>query len=80
MDIENPPFRLIGVGTHSILIAGIVSTSNQKVKAFEVGLPWQRVDAEALLDDRELALIPAADGACAGAKRYLEHWDQVALA
>ena len=36
-----------------------------------VGLPWQRVDAEALLDDRELALIPAAD---------LEHWDQVALA
>lgn len=36
-----------------------------------VGLPWQRVDAEALLDDRELALIPAADP---------EHWDQVALA
>jgi hypothetical protein len=45
-----------------------------------VGLSWQRVDAEALLDDRELALIPVADGACAGAKRYLEHWDQVALA
>lgn len=36
-----------------------------------VGLPWQPVDAAALLDDRELALIPAAD---------LEHWDQVALA
>jgi hypothetical protein len=45
-----------------------------------IGLPWQRVDAEALLDDREIALVPATDGACTDAKRYLEHWDQVALA